>query len=85
VPVGAERLREAERGVPRRACLRRGVEFGYFSGLMGSMLLEASLVAISNTFRRFLLGVLIGSSSSSSSSSSMRVRGIGAASFVISA
>ena len=83
MPVGAERLLEADRGVPSLFILRRGVEFGYLPGLIGSKLLEDSLAAISNTFRRFLLGVLIGSSSSPSSS--ICVCGMGAAPRVISA
>jgi hypothetical protein len=83
---GAERLREAERGVPSRIRLRRGVEFGYSPGLIESILPDASPGAIAITFRRFLPGVLIGSSSSScSSSSAVYVRGIGAAPLVISA
>ena len=57
MPVGAERLREPGRGVPSRFIVRRGVELGYLPGLIGSKLLEASLAAISKTFRRFLLGV----------------------------
>lgn len=83
--VGAERLREADRGVPGLSIRRLGVELGYFPGLMGSLLVEVSLAAISRTFRRFLPGVLIGSSSSSSSSSSICVCGIGAAPRVIAA
>ena len=84
MPVGAERLREAERGVPNRIILRRGVELEYFPGLIGSMLLDASLAAISNNLLRFLPGVLIGSSSSSSSPFSASC-GMGAAPLVISA
>jgi hypothetical protein len=83
MPEGAERLREANRGVPSLFILRRGVELGYLPGLIGSKLLEESLAAISNTFRRFLLGGLIGSSSSPSSSTCVCV--MGAASRVISA
>lgn len=83
MPVGAECLREAERGVPSRFIVCRGVEFGYIPGLLGSRILEVSLAVISSTFRRFLPGVLMGSSSSSSSS--VCVCGIGAALRMISA
>jgi hypothetical protein len=77
MPVGAERLREPDRGVPNRFIVRRGVEFAYLPGLTGSKLVDASLAAISNTFRRFLLGVSIFSSEGA--------RGRGAAPRVISA
>jgi hypothetical protein len=77
MPVGAERLREPDRGVPNRCIVRRGVEFAYLPGLIGSVLHDASVAAISNTFRRFLLGVSI--------CSSEPARGRGAAPRVISA
>jgi hypothetical protein len=62
MPVGAERLREPDGGVPNRCIVCRSVEFACLPGLIGSIVPDTSLAAVSNTFRRFLLGVSICSS-----------------------
>ena len=56
-PVGADRLLESDKGVHIRFDGRLGVELGYRPGLIGSILLEASLAATSIILLRFLLGV----------------------------